>query len=210
MVTRVTRVIAAGGAAVAAVVVLGACNTIPIRAAATSSAGRIASEGSTTAHTGPIREPALHSQKGMIQRGSTGGCQASPGAATLTLTNTLPRAWVPGNGSSDRWPPLRISVGQELLVTVPPAGSGGIPTAVHQTRPATLQEICHVVVPSQSVAALGHPAQPIYGSRTVFIARQPGLDYLTADNLPPTLGSVPGAGDVAGWSGSGSVLVSTG
>jgi len=207
MVTRVTRAIAAGGAAVAAVVVLGASHTISMRGAATSNAGRAASAGSTPAHTGAIREQTHHSQNGVMQRGSTGRCQASPGAATLTLTNTLPRAWVPGDGSGDRWPPVRIRVGQELVVTVPPAGSGGTPTAVQRTRPAMLPEICHVTVPSRSVAAPGHPAHPSSGSRTVFIARQPGLDHLTANMLPPTLGSLPGAGDVAGWSGSGSVLV---
>jgi hypothetical protein len=215
MVTRVTRLIAAAGAAVAAVVVLGACHTIPFRAAATSRAGRTASGGNRTAHTGPKLEAPLrseHQQHGVTRRGSTAGCQASPGATTLTLTNTLPHAWVPGDGSSDRWPPVRIRVGQELVVTVPPAVPGGIPTAVRQTHPAMLQEICHVIVRGQAVVGPGHRAFPIYGSRAVFLARRPGLDYLTAGILaiPPTPNVVPGAGDVAGWSGSGSVLVSTG
>ena len=206
---RMTRVVSVGGAAVV-VVALGACHTTPTHASATSNTGRIASVSRATAHTAPVRAPAVNPQKGVMQPSSAGGCRAAPGAVTLTLTNTLPHAWVPGDGSSDRWPPVRISLGQQLLVIVPPSDSGGIPTAVHQTHPATLQQICRVVMTSQPVVALGHPAHPVYGSRTVFVAQQPGSDYLTADSSPPTLGSVPGAGSDAGWSGSGSVLVIAG
>ncbi len=95
-------------------------------------------------------------------------------------------------------------------MTVPPAGSGGIPTPVSQSNPGVLKEICRVLVPSEAPVANGHPSYTIYGSRTVFVAVRPGTDFLYSTIGPKVpASSVPGVDDVAGWSGSGSVVVTS-
>jgi hypothetical protein len=144
-------------------VMLGACQVIPSHLTVLSTevqtaakvAAKVATKGSTTAQSDPIQKPAVHSQKPVIQGGSPGTCQASPGAVTLPMTNGMV-AYTP--------PTLRISVGQELVVKDGPGGSlwanpnspplNPLP-AVWQTNPTILQEICDPVILWQSSPPLG-------------------------------------------------------
>jgi hypothetical protein len=89
----------------------------------------------------------------------------------LSLTDTMPAAWQPGDGAGDRWPPVRIAVGQELVVTVPAAGSGGVPSAIEQGRPAVLEQVCQSRVPDSRGSGSKAVASPVACSEPCDLAR---------------------------------------